>query len=77
MCQAKINDHFGSKYTCLRPDIIKYSVKITYNHGHMKGKSKLFNKTLCFKHSKLFKYNCNRKADKGHTVKFINIIKLN
>lgn len=68
MCQAKIVDHYSSKYRCLRPDEVTYDVTIEYGYGHMKGKIKKFTRTLCQKHAKIFRYNCNVKAKKGHIV---------
>lgn len=68
MCQAKITDHYGGKYKCLRPDKYSYEVTIEYGFGYLKGKVKKYVRTLCEKHAKIFRYNNNRKREKGHKV---------
>lgn len=67
-CQAKINDHFNIKYKCTLLHKHYYEVTITYTSGHLKGKTKTYTKVLCEKHAKIFRYNLNRKAGKGHIV---------
>ena len=75
MCQAKITDHYSNKYKCNRENSKKYNVSITYNKGYRKGIVSKFTRILCNKHAKIFRYNCNRKRNKGHTV-IINEIQL-
>ena len=36
MCQAKIVDHYSSKYRCLRPDEVTYDVTIEEKSSHGK-----------------------------------------
>lgn len=68
MCQAKITDHYGGKYKCLRPDVTEITVSITYGYGHMKGKTRAYTRTFCSKHGKTFRYNAGVKRRKGHDV---------
>ena len=68
MCQAKITDHYGGKYKCLRDDVTEIAVEITYGYGHLKGKTKKYTRTLCSKHGKIFRYNAGVKRRKGHTI---------
>lgn len=68
MCQAKINDYYGGRYICLRPDAQILEIEITYGNGHLKGKTKKYKRTLCSHHAKKERYKLNRKRERGHEV---------
>jgi hypothetical protein len=68
MCQAKITDHYGGKYKCLRPDSQILDIKITYAFGHKKGRIRQYTRTLCSKHAKTMRYNLNTRRKKGHEI---------
>ena len=74
MCKAKIHDHLGTRYKCLRPDVVTFNITKKYNSGHLKGKTKNFVKTLCSHHASKERYKFKRNREKGHIVEVVEIL---